>query len=182
MRRIAVAAAVVVLASCGGAEPRGIDLPSATPVPVTTVPAQRPVSTPPLPVPQPTLAVNTPLPSAPPGYARVQGTIVDKDSHPIAGAEIEFQPFGTVVRADPSGHYDVLLAVGNVKCVWTSVEVRATGYGSLLVYDQPMYASSGAWDMQVQPGSTKRYVGPPMVDVQLGRGACPTGLWIPFDG
>lgn len=182
---ISLAIACILFAACA----RTSTLPPATEASSARVPNdQPPMSTPligststPAPAPTPTTPTGTTLPSAPAGFALIEGTVTDKSARALTDATLEYRPFGLVVRTDAAGRYRALLPIPGGGCVWTSIAVSAPGYGSLLLFDVPLSASSGRQDIQLFPGDVRHFVGPPAASGsgQAVQQYCTSGVWIP---
>ena len=185
MRNLALMLCALASA-CGGTGSVSV-LPSPTATAVTpTLPIPQPTSTPPpiplvspFPAPVPTNAPITPAPSAPPGFARINGTIVDNARRPISGAEVAFEPFAVLIRTDANGQFEVLLPVGVPGCAWTSIEVRVPGYGTYTQFDEPLSAGVMYWDPVIQPGTIRQFVGAPLAyGNPVKPDLCTRGTWI----
>jgi hypothetical protein len=161
-----------LLSGCGGADRVG------SPAPAATTPPFGLLRSPP-PAPGPTLAATTPAPSAPAGFARIFGKVVDDARRPIAGAEVAFEPFAVFARTDASGAFEVLVPVGAPGCAWTSIEVRVAGYGTYTRFDEPLSAGVIWWDPTIQPGELRQFVGAPLAyGSPVKPDLCPRGSWI----
>jgi len=78
--------------------------------------------------------------------------------------------------------------VGSWRCVWMTFEIRMTGYGSLILIDNPVREGVAQGDFRLLAGDRRHYFGPPMAEVNAYPDPsqyCGAGEWItpaPGDG